>query len=571
MDSKKVFQRRNRDINTKPLTRFPTFASPLLDFNTDSSSSSSSEEFPKLFFEKRSSLRKINSLKSTTLKKKVSFNSNQVNLQSIEKKQQKSKFYTIQNPISNSKIKSLEIFEQNFDLLIDEIEKDHNRRARSKSTILLNKPRYRKSNTEEKIISLTNMEMISDFYEYTENCMKLITDLIPKDKQSVKIPPRNFNFVDNLQRKKIAIFDLDETLIHCVGDIRKKKKNEYQQVISVTMPTRTKVQIGINIRPHWKKSLLQIKDKYFIVAYTASHNNYADAVLDFLDPDNNIFEARLYRKDCIFTQVEESKFYIKDLEIFKNFDLKDIVLIDNSVLSFAYHLNNGIPIVPYYDSVEDSELIILSKYLLFIADCDDLRECNKEHINMESFLEQAKKEKMEEGLSNSSNEEEEDEKEEESNVEIVDVVNNENKEINIDNITLNDNDKSNNKLIFINSIDNNVNNDNKLKNNQIKCERCNNDNLIFVNNDNVKRSSSVKHNFQRKMGKIQKLRTHVVQKRISICDDDFSLNFSREESKIQAPKNFKRRNRTIRYKLQTMMNQMHKKFVNTIINVAPRV
>ena len=73
------------------------------------------------------------------------------------------------------------------------------------------------------------------------------------------------------------------------------------------------------------------------------------------------------------------------------------------------------------------------------------------------------------------------------------------------------------------------------------------------------------------MGKIQKLRTHVVQKRISICDDDFSLNFSREESKIQAPKNFKRRNRTIRYKLQTMMNQMHKKFVNTIINVAPRV
>ena len=337
------------------------------------------------------------------------------------------------------------------------------------------------------------------------------------------------------------------------------------------MPTRIKVQIGINIRPHWKESLLQIKNKYFIVAYTASHNNYADAVLDFLDPENNIFEARLYRKDCILTQVEQTKFYIKDLSIFKNFDLKDIVLIDNSVLSFAYHLNNGIPIVPYYNSVEDSELIILSKYLLFIADCDDLRECNKEHINMESFLEQAKKEKMEEGLSNSSNEEEEDEKEEESNVEIVDVVNNENKEINIDNITLNDNDKSNNKLIFINSIDNNVNNDNKLKNNQIKCERCNNDNLIFINNDNVKRSSSVKHNFQRKMGKIQKLRTHVVQKRISICDDDFSLNFSREESKIQAPKNFKRRNRTIRYKLQTMMNQMHKKFVNTIINVAPRV
>ena len=223
MDSRSIFQRRNRDLNTKPLTQFPIIGSVGLEFNTDSnSSSSSSEEFPQLVFEKHSSLRKSNSFRSTTLKKKVSFNSNQ--LKSIKKQNIKSKFYTIQNQISNSKLKSLEIFEQNFDLLIDEIEKEHQRRARSKSTIILNKPRYRKSDTEEKIISLTNMEMISDFYEYTENCMRLITDLEPKEKQSVKIPPRDFNFEDNLQRKKIAIFDLDETLIHCVGDIRKKKK-----------------------------------------------------------------------------------------------------------------------------------------------------------------------------------------------------------------------------------------------------------------------------------------------------------------------------------------------------------
>ena len=70
-------------------------------------------------------------------------------------------------------------------------------------------------------------------------------------------------------------------------------------------------------------------------------------------------------------------------------------------------------------------------------------------------------------------------------------------------------------------------------------------------------------------GKNKKLRSHIVQKRISICDDDFSLNFSREEPKVEAPIHFKRRNRTIRYKLQTMMNQMHNKFFNTIININP--
>ena len=34
-------------------------------------------------------------------------------------------------------------------------------------------------------------------------------------------------------------------------------------------------------------------------------------------------------------------------------DLKDVVLIDNSVLSFEYHLDNGIQISPFYDSKVD--------------------------------------------------------------------------------------------------------------------------------------------------------------------------------------------------------------------------
>ncbi len=109
MDSRGIFHRRNRDLNTKPLTGLPSFEPPRLNYNTDTnSSSSSSDEFPKLVFEKHSSLRKSNSFRASTLKKKVSFNSNQ--LKSIKKKQIKSKFYTIENK-SNSKLKCLEIFQ----------------------------------------------------------------------------------------------------------------------------------------------------------------------------------------------------------------------------------------------------------------------------------------------------------------------------------------------------------------------------------------------------------------------------------------------------------------------------
>ena len=67
-----------------------------------------------------------------------------------------------------------------------------------------------------------------------------------------------------------------------------------------------------------------------------------------------------------------------------------MVIIDNSVLSFAYHIDNGIPIVPYYEGEEDSELPILAYYLSTIYNDKDLREANRKYIKLESFITQEK-------------------------------------------------------------------------------------------------------------------------------------------------------------------------------------
>lgn len=42
--------------------------------------------------------------------------------------------------------------------------------------------------------------------------------------------------------------------------------------------------------------------------------------------------------------------YIKDLRIFADRCLSDIVLIDNAAYSFSYQVENGIPIFPFYDN-----------------------------------------------------------------------------------------------------------------------------------------------------------------------------------------------------------------------------
>ena len=235
-----------------------------------------------------------------------------------------------------------------------------------------------------------------DYLKYTLDCMELILD-IDIEKQIRLKNKINFNFpkTKKNKKKKIALFDLDETLIHCTGDIRTQKE-KYQHAIEIKLPGKQAVQVGINIRPFWKQTLNLIRKNYHIVIYTASHQAYADSVLDFMDPKKKYFKYRLYRNNCSLIDVEGAKFYVKDLDIFnEHYDLKDIVIIDNSVLSFAYHLHNGIPIVPYYDEDKEGSLYVVGLYLIHIFKEDDLREANKKQINLDSFLEEAKKNKEE--------------------------------------------------------------------------------------------------------------------------------------------------------------------------------
>lgn len=73
----------------------------------------------------------------------------------------------------------------------------------------------------------------------------------------------------------------------------------------------------------------------------------------------------------------EEGYYVKDLRIFKNWQLSDIVIIDNSAYSFAFHIDNGIPIIPYYDDKQDEEMLHLMQYLISLAQGKDIREQNR--------------------------------------------------------------------------------------------------------------------------------------------------------------------------------------------------
>ena len=77
-------------------------------------------------------------------------------------------------------------------------------------------------------------------------------------------------------------------------------------------------------------------------------------------------------------------------------------MVDCSVIGFGFFLENGIPIIPYYDSKEDVELKLLSYYLLSISSNNDLRIALKRDIELNYYLQKAK-EKNNENKNNIDN------------------------------------------------------------------------------------------------------------------------------------------------------------------------
>ena len=71
-----------------------------------------------------------------------------------------------------------------------------------------------------------------------------------------------------------------------------------------------------------------------------------------IDPCRKLFAHRLYRHHCLF--IGQSA-VVKDLNILGR-DIAKTIIVDNSILSFAYNLSNGVPIASFFGQSWDREL-----------------------------------------------------------------------------------------------------------------------------------------------------------------------------------------------------------------------
>lgn len=78
---------------------------------------------------------------------------------------------------------------------------------------------------------------------------------------------------------------------------------------------------------------------------------------------------RLFREHC--TLINSA--FVKDLKKLGR-NLKDIIIVDNSPISYALNTENGLPILSWYEDKNDKELYKLATVLDFLATVNDVRD-----------------------------------------------------------------------------------------------------------------------------------------------------------------------------------------------------
>ncbi|KAG6900936.1 hypothetical protein C0993_004373 [Termitomyces sp. T159_Od127] len=178
---------------------------------------------------------------------------------------------------------------------------------------------------------------------------------------------------------KTLVLDLDETLIHStsrpmnssgggggffgLGSFRTRNKGA-SHMVEVVLGGRSTL-YHVYKRPFVDFFLRTVSGWYTLVIFTASMQEYADPVIDWLDAGRGILDHRFFR------DLPNGSF-TKDLSIVEA-DLSRVCLVDNSPVSYRVNEANGIPIEGWTHDPSDEALLDLLPVLDSLRFTSDVR------------------------------------------------------------------------------------------------------------------------------------------------------------------------------------------------------
>jgi CTD nuclear envelope phosphatase 1 len=220
------------------------------------------------------------------------------------------------------------------------------------------------------------------------------SNLVPRSPSSRAMPIH--------QQQKTLVIDLDETLIHSLAKGGRMSSGHMVEV-KLNAPVLAPVSsianhptpvIGpqhpilyyVHKRPHCDEFLRKVCKWYKLVVFTASVQEYADPVIDWLEQERKFFVGRYYRQHCTL----RNGAYIKDLSSVEP-DLSRVCILDNSPMSYIFHegkkligkgveasadlnfADNAIPIEGWINDPTDNDLLHLIPLLEALQYVTDVR------------------------------------------------------------------------------------------------------------------------------------------------------------------------------------------------------
>ncbi|KAF1350866.1 NLI interacting factor-like phosphatase-domain-containing protein [Delphinella strobiligena] len=178
--------------------------------------------------------------------------------------------------------------------------------------------------------------------------------------------------------KKTLIIDLDETLIHSTAKGGRMSTGHMVEVRlfpgpiggsgPVLGPQVPPILYYVHERPCCHEFLRKVCKWYNLIVFTASVQEYADPVIDWLERERKYFSGRYYRQHCTF----RNGAYIKDLSHVEP-DLSKVMILDNSPMSYIFHEDNAIPIEGWISDPTDNDLLHLVPLLEGLQYVTDVR------------------------------------------------------------------------------------------------------------------------------------------------------------------------------------------------------
>ena len=130
----------------------------------------------------------------------------------------------------------------------------------------------------------------------------------------------------------------------------------------------------------------RVNQDYEVAIFTASHEWYANPIINIIDPKGDLIQHRFFRQHASFVEHENQKVFIKDLSILRGLDLSNALFVDNHIFSFAANLKNGIPVVDFIGQKGDTELIKVANYLQSLSKYKNIMKENEKNFSLQKIL-----------------------------------------------------------------------------------------------------------------------------------------------------------------------------------------